>query len=68
VTEHHEVKSEPRIMRAVDFVAESLENEANKMPPGYKEQADALRRLAKTMREREEPNPKMVRVWEAQAT
>jgi hypothetical protein len=67
VTEHHEVKSEPQIMRATDFVAESLENEANKMPPSYKEQADALRQLAKTMREREEPNPKMVRVWEAQA-
>jgi hypothetical protein len=38
-------------MRADDFVAESLETEANRMPPGSKDQADLLRLHAKRLRE-----------------
>jgi hypothetical protein len=52
----------PRLVRVVDFVAESLEAEAAKMPPSYKVQADSLRAAAKLYRELD--NPKQVRVWE----
>lgn len=54
----------PRLVRAVDFVAESLEEEAAKMPQSYKEQADILRKAAAEYRKLN--NPKMVRVWEEQ--
>ena len=46
-----EKQSEYRVMRADDFVAESLETEANRMPPGSKDQADLLRLHAKRLRE-----------------
>jgi hypothetical protein len=52
----------PRLVRVVDFVAESLEQEAAKMPPSYKDRADALRAAAKMYRELD--NPRMIRVWE----
>jgi hypothetical protein len=34
-----------------DWVAEQMENEANRMPPSYKQQADILRRQARIYRE-----------------
>jgi hypothetical protein len=52
----------PRIIRADDFVAESLETEAKGMPPSYKERADILRNAAKIFRESK--STKMIRVWE----
>lgn len=55
-------KRVPRLMRAVDFVADSLETEAAKMPPSAQGQADALRKAAKVYRE--SSSTKMVRVWE----
>jgi hypothetical protein len=39
-----------RKMRVVDFVAESLEAEANAMPLSYKAQADILRKQAQVYR------------------
>ncbi len=55
-------KRVPRLMRGVDFVAESLENEAAKMPPSAQGLADSLRAAAKAYRE--STSTKMVRVWE----
>lgn len=52
----------PRLVRVVDFVAESLEEEAAKMPQSYKAQADILRKAAAEYRKIN--NSKMVRVWE----
>ena len=52
----------PRTVRADDFVAESLEHDANAMPPSYKDRADILRNAAKIYRESK--NPKTIRVWE----
>jgi hypothetical protein len=52
----------PRLVRVVDYVAESLEEEAAKMPPSYKASADALLAAAKVYRQSN--NPKMIRLWE----
>jgi hypothetical protein len=52
----------PRLVRVDDFVAETLEAEADKMPPWTKFQADIWRDVAKDLRASE--NTKMVRVWE----
>jgi hypothetical protein len=52
----------PRLVRVDDFAAETLEAEANKMPPWAKFQADIWRDVAKDLRASE--NTKMVRVWE----
>jgi hypothetical protein len=52
----------PRTVRVVDFVAESLEAEADRKPPSRKAEADSLRKMAAIMRE--STNSKMVRVWE----
>lgn len=49
-------------MRAVDFTAECLEEMADSMPLGYKDEADIWRGHAKFLLSSE--NPKMVRVWE----
>lgn len=49
-------------MRADDFVAESLEEMASKLPPSEKAQAEYLLGAAK--RYRESGRTKMVRVWE----
>jgi hypothetical protein len=51
-----------RLVRVADFVAESLEAEADRIPPSYKELADSLRKAATHMRE--SGSQKMVRVWE----
>jgi len=51
-----------REVRAVEFAAELLDEEANKMPPSYKERAEHLHRMADIMRQ--STNQKMVRVWE----
>lgn len=51
-----------RLVRVVDFVADSLEVEADGMPPTYKAQADNLREVATILRASD--NPKMVRVHE----
>jgi hypothetical protein len=55
-----EMKS--RIVRVADFVAESLEAEAARVPPGMPEYADSLLAMAKRLRQSD--NPKFVRVWE----
>jgi hypothetical protein len=52
----------PRLVRMDDFVAETLESEADKMPPWAKLQADIWRDVAKDLRASE--STKMVRVWE----
>ena len=52
----------PRLVRVDDFAAETLEAEADKMPPWTKFQADIWRDVAKDLRASE--NTKMVRVWE----
>jgi hypothetical protein len=56
------MKRVPRLVRADDFVAESPENEAAKMPPSAQAQADNLRAAAK--RFRESGRPGMLRLWE----
>lgn len=52
----------PREVRAVDFVAELLDEEANKMPSSYKERADSWHKMADAMRQ--SSNPRTIRVWE----
>jgi hypothetical protein len=52
----------PRLMRADDFVAESLENMAAKLPPSQKAKADHMREDAKMFRESGRPG--MIRLWE----
>lgn len=52
----------PRVIRVADFVAESLEAEANKLPPSRKDQADSLRKQAAIMRE--SADTKTVKIWE----
>jgi hypothetical protein len=52
----------PRLVRVVDFTAECLEAEADRMPPSRKAEADSLREMAKILRASD--NPKMVRVSE----
>jgi len=52
----------PRLVRADDFVADSLEEMAGKIPPSDKAHADYLREAAK--RYRASGRTKMVRVWE----
>jgi hypothetical protein len=52
----------PRLVRIDDFVAETLESEADTMPPWAKFQADIWRDVAKELRASE--STKIVRVWE----
>jgi hypothetical protein len=52
----------PRLVRVDDFVAETLEAKADKMPPWTRFQADIWRDVAKDLRASE--STKMVRVWE----
>ncbi len=54
--------AEPRVVRVVHFVVESLEEIASKIPASGKAQADTLRESARIMRESN--NPKTVRIWE----
>jgi hypothetical protein len=56
----------PRLVRVVDFVAESLEKEASLIPDGDKGRRDAILNMAKVMRA--STNAKMVRVWEESET
>jgi hypothetical protein len=51
-----------RLVRVSDFIAESLEAEADRMPLSYKEQADSLRKSASLVRQ--VGSKKLVRVWE----
>jgi len=53
-----------RLVRVVDFVAETLEEEASRIPPNYKSRSDSLRNMAAIFRKMN--NPKMVRVWEVE--
>jgi hypothetical protein len=53
-----------RLVSVAELTAESLEAEANAMPPSFKEQAESLRKIAKTFREKK--GTKMMRVWEEQ--
>lgn len=52
----------PRLVRVDDFVAETLESEADMMPPWTRFQADIWRDVARDLRASE--STKMVRVWE----
>ena len=51
-----------RLVRVDDFVAESLEAKADRMPPSFKAQADTLREAARIYRE--SGTSKMIRVSE----
>lgn len=55
-------KTTPRVIPANHFVAESLEEEADRLPPSKKVEADALREAARQFRSR--PTTKLIRVWE----
>ena len=50
-----------RTIRIVELVAEELEKEAARMPPSYKEHADALLLHAKTIRE--STDDRKLRIW-----
>lgn len=45
-----------RRMRVDDWIAEQMENEANRMPPSYKPQADILREHVRLLRESSSTN------------
>ena len=51
-----------RLVRVVDFTAETLDEEANRMPPSYKERAEILHKMADELRK--SSNPKTVWIWE----
>ena len=51
-----------RLVRVVEFVAEGLEEEANRLPPSRKSEADSFRRMAEILRSSD--NPRLVRVSE----
>jgi len=55
-------KPTPRVIPANHFVADSLEEEANRLPPSEKAKADTLREGAKLYRTLR--TSKLVRVWE----
>jgi hypothetical protein len=55
-------KLKPREMKASEFVAESIEEEAYRLPPSEKAKADILLNYARIIRQR--PDSRMVRVWE----
>jgi len=55
----------PRLVRVDDFVAETLEAHADKMPPWAKSQAEIWRDIAKDLRESE--STKIVWLWEEPA-
>jgi hypothetical protein len=55
----------PRLVRVDDFVAETLEAQADKMPPWAKSQAEIWRDVAKDLRESE--STKIVWLWEEPA-
>jgi hypothetical protein len=57
-----EKEYEPRIMRVDDYVAESLEHQADILPPSHKDEAEMWRDAAKWFRA--SSGTKMVRVWE----
>ena len=53
-----------RIVRVVEFVAESLDAEANAMPPSYRDRAEAMHKMADTIRQ--SSNPRKITVSEEQ--
>jgi len=55
----------PRLVRVDDFVAETLEAHADRMPPWAKTQAEIWRDIAKDLRESE--STKIVWLWEEPA-
>jgi hypothetical protein len=55
-----ENKYEMQVMTVGDFIAETLESEANRMPPSYKADADVLREQARLLRQRDS---NLIRVW-----
>lgn len=55
-------EKQARLVTVGEYIAEELEAEANRMPPSYKDQADALRKSAVFMRQ--QGCKKLVRVWE----
>jgi hypothetical protein len=55
-------KTTARVIPANDFVAESLEEEATRLPPSESAKARILRQAANLYRTL--PSKKMVRVWE----
>jgi hypothetical protein len=52
----------PRVVRRVDFIAESLDEEANKMPPSRKDEAEGWHRMADELRK--STDARTIRVWE----
>jgi hypothetical protein len=55
-------KTTPRVIPANHFIADSLEEEANRLPPSAKANADAYREAARLYRALR--TSKLVRVWE----
>lgn len=53
---------EARVVRVDDYVAETLERDADRMPPSYAEQAAILREQARVFRSSSSTN--VVRLWE----
>jgi hypothetical protein len=50
------------MVRVVDFTAETLDQEANRMPPSDKERAESLHKMADELRK--SSNPKTIWIWE----
>lgn len=51
-----------RVLTPGEFLAEGLEDRANKMPPSYKDEAEILRKHARLLRK--QPGNRKVRLWE----
>jgi hypothetical protein len=49
-------------MRVDDFIAESLEREAGRIPPGHRPEIEALLQHASLLRSSQ--NSKMILIWE----
>jgi hypothetical protein len=52
----------PRVVRRVDFMAELLDEDANKMPPSRKEEAERWHKMADELRKSKDT--RTLRVWE----
>jgi hypothetical protein len=52
----------PRVVRRVDFIAELLDDQANRMPPSYKETAEGWHKMADEFRR--STDQRTIRVWE----
>jgi hypothetical protein len=56
------IKLVPRAMRVDDFIADSLEREAGRIPPSHCPEVEALLQHASLLRSSQ--NSKMILIWE----